>query len=797
MNEKDLESIAESMKSMFGANSPMSGGLATMVKGMNELNKIQALRSKMTKEELDILDKKLKADEEYANKIKQGAQKIGDGSSQLAGTLLNAVKSMGSMSSSIAQSDQSFAAMVPVAQMVGNTFKGLVEGIAKMAGGITILGTGFSGVTEGLGKLAGVAIDMATQAMVQQLERTQQLVNNFQQLSKAGVTFGGNLDTMTTAAHEAGMGIATFAKFVSTNIDSLSTLGGSVSNGAAQVGKLSKAIQGADEKLLEIYGSYDALNGGLADYMAMLQRSGIDTTRLTKEQTAAGVDYLYNLKLISDITGKSAEAQKKEQEEREKNLAWQQYTASMSEKERVNVEFQMQTVSALYGKGAMEVLQEMRQNNGEIYNSNNLMWAQANPLLFKEMQEMQRQNANITGEEFKRSMGSITHEYAGQLKKTYSEDEFYRNIARLKQAGVSDDFINMITEAGSKSISTFEQQDKLGDTIAKNQRERDKELEPGAKVYKDTIDKLEAFKIGMDDLTRNHLKNMGPMMDTLYDIAKKSAGLLDNITGWSQILMNSMDRAVNALLKVLDKSDTYYSDKIKAETEDTRVSYDEGATLTGEAPTRGKTGAVTKQAKESYKTGTVAFTKDKAAGLGLQMAPGGTLHEENGTQTSAIQAAALIQELFGDEFGGFTSIGPRGKPTDGSSYHTSGQGLDFILKSGKPTDKDGEQLINSIKSQLKSNGLKILEILDEYNHPSSRATGGHFHVAVDKLAKGGKVDDLAIVGENGPELMSNGQVTSTSDTSQIFKQLNENLEAHINIAKDQRDLLEKILWHQG
>jgi hypothetical protein len=82
------------------------------------------------------------------------------------------------------------------------------------------------------------------------------------------------------------------------------------------------------------------------------------------------------------------------------------------------------------------------------------------------------------------------------------------------------------------------------------------------------------------------------------------------------------------------------------------------------------------------------------------------------------------------------------------SQHVLGNALDFTVRR-KPTKEEGEEIARYLKS------LGADTVYDEYNNPSRKSTGGHFHVGVAGYEKGGVAEtpQLAFVAEKGPEAM--------------------------------------------
>jgi uncharacterized protein YcbK (DUF882 family) len=65
-----------------------------------------------------------------------------------------------------------------------------------------------------------------------------------------------------------------------------------------------------------------------------------------------------------------------------------------------------------------------------------------------------------------------------------------------------------------------------------------------------------------------------------------------------------------------------------------------------------------------------------------------------------------------------------------SSLHTKGMAADFVL-GRKPSKEEGQEIVSLLKS------LGASKARDEYNNPSAKATAGHFHVEIAKMAEGG------------------------------------------------------------
>ena len=127
--------------------------------------------------------------------------------------------------------------------------------------------------------------------------------DTFRQLSSQGAAFGNNIETLRIAAAEAAMPLDMFANMVASNSTTLSLLGGTISEGAARMGKLSKEMREAG--FLEMGFTMEELNEHTLGYMALQARQG----RLAKAGSAAereGVKaYITQLDKLSKLTGMS------------------------------------------------------------------------------------------------------------------------------------------------------------------------------------------------------------------------------------------------------------------------------------------------------------------------------------------------------------------------------------------------------------------------------------------------------------------------------------------------------------
>ena len=127
--------------------------------------------------------------------------------------------------------------------------------------------------------------------------------DTFRQLSAQGAAFGNNIETLRRSAAEAAMPLDMFANMVASNSTTLTLLGGTISEGAARMGKLSKEMRNAG--FLEMGFTMEELNEHTLGYMALQARRG----RLEKAGSDAerqGLQsYITQLDKLTKLTGMS------------------------------------------------------------------------------------------------------------------------------------------------------------------------------------------------------------------------------------------------------------------------------------------------------------------------------------------------------------------------------------------------------------------------------------------------------------------------------------------------------------
>ena len=141
-------------------------------------------------------------------------------------------------------------------------------------------------------------------SVVQYFEQT---VDVFRNLSEIGGAFGNDLSRLKLAAAESGMSLDMFAGFVAKNSERMLFLGGTVTDGAEQFGRLTRDIRNSAEGFMQMGYTMESLNDFTAEYIELQARQN-RLQGMTEGQLRSGTaEYLKQLDQLSKITGKSRE----------------------------------------------------------------------------------------------------------------------------------------------------------------------------------------------------------------------------------------------------------------------------------------------------------------------------------------------------------------------------------------------------------------------------------------------------------------------------------------------------------
>ena len=133
----------------------------------------------------------------------------------------------------------------------------------------------------------------------------EQQVDNFRDLSEVGAGFGNSVLGLTKAATDAGMGVAQFTEFVGQNSQNMMLLGGTVTEGAKQFGRLTRQIRNSDRDFQGMGFTFEALNEHTVEYMDQLAMQGRLSGMSQSQLRKGSEEYLMQIDRLAKVTGKS------------------------------------------------------------------------------------------------------------------------------------------------------------------------------------------------------------------------------------------------------------------------------------------------------------------------------------------------------------------------------------------------------------------------------------------------------------------------------------------------------------
>ena len=744
--------------------------------------------------------KELIEDERTAAKQSTLDQKREQAAKQLVQDFVGITKSAIGSAQALYTSDKAFTSVTPTLELMGQVVKSVSSALTGLASGIPIL----EGLSEGANKLIGVGTDITVQVAKMQLEMSQQFVDTYTGLSKVGVNFGGSLDSMIDAAGQGGLSLMNYQKFVNASTDSLKLMGGTMDQAAGRILKMSQSALRNNERLLVEYGGYDQVADALANFTGMLTKAGVDTVAIQNKLNTTSASYLESLKIMEAITGKTAKEQQAEQDEAMQNVAFQRKLRDIAATEGPEAAAAMtQTlteVSATFGKAGADYYKELAAT-GRVVSENNQLYRNFMPAMASTIDGM-NQNRIAYGKEKDgvekriKANGALIRANEGNMKANDKANEALGSLAYVIKDGV----VGTVNTASADYLSATDKRIGYEEAAAKAIAKQKDDEGQATKGAANAIKKQNETGQKMDKMAQSQIGKMGDLVVTLNDLQVKL------IETFGPKLTTAVDLFASGLKKIAKSlgvaEATTLSDKIKAELAGNEVRDMDGNLVAGSAG-RSATGEATKRATaftQNAKTNEsqlVVSQADLAKTLKLKNPQGDVQGEGKTLDAATIRAAAVVQDLFGDSFGGITGMNDRFHQ-DRNSDHNKGSAFDFVLNQAPASEEDGERLKEMITAQLGAKGLKVKQIIDEYNHPSSGAVGnGHFHVALEKLekfAKGGITSGPSLAGEAGPEavvpLPDGRTIPVKMDNSDLIEAIRE----LISVAKEQRDNSEKLLW---
>lgn len=219
---------------------------------------------------------------------------------------------------------------------------------------------GTAAVSEFYGALTQLPGVLGTVASVFQkvAEFQESNLSSYQQLTNAGVNFGGSLTQLRQAALNTYMSFDDFTRLMKDNGDSLSRLGGSANQGAVAFTKLSNTLLKSEtgDDLRALGYTTSQLNQGMLDYIRLTGGRTREELKNSREVLDGSQRYLEQLDRLADVTGQSREQLAQDLKRKQEEADIEIMKANMTVKEREAFNAALNTYGALYGKAGQDMV---------------------------------------------------------------------------------------------------------------------------------------------------------------------------------------------------------------------------------------------------------------------------------------------------------------------------------------------------------------------------------------------------------------------------------------------------------
>ncbi len=507
------EKFNESLKDM-GINVEQASGAT------QELVKILGTLNKASKEEQAASEAVAKINK----KLQERAAKLESGWGGLLAAGVGLVATLNSATSSVYGSDKAFTSLIPTLDAFSSTTKAIITAFGELGSGASVAGFSLGKASEGAAKIVNVGVDIVSNAAKFQLETAQKVADSYVEASKAGAGFATGIESLARDAKSAGLPMQMYTKILTTNIEAIGNFGIGVSNGAMKLADMASDIGRTDHQLLAMYGGFEGLSKGIADYMDLQTQLGQNNKISSKEQISGATEYLRRQRELTDITGKNAEQLKKEEQERRTRLDYTLKLGRLGEVAQKNVQEGMAVAGKIFGTSGAKYAEEYFATGGKVISEEGLRY-----------QAMNREAANTIGqmldtadqsrEGFRTSYSKVLSDNATLLEAAARANE---DLATINRAA-NNDIIRGMAETSSSIIANLNLIKNAGSITAEIESKRQAEMDSATKGFATAIERLTESQMKIDASVVKNMSQMDKLVGFLYDQQQKIIDAQDKV----------------------------------------------------------------------------------------------------------------------------------------------------------------------------------------------------------------------------------------------------------------------------
>ena len=189
-----------------------------------------------------------------------------------------------------------------------------------------------------VGSAFGKVTEFATAYVVRANQQGDALFKSFQDLSRVGGASAEGMTDISSSMLKFGLTmnqLPEFGEMITKNSEALAQLGGTVTQGTKTFAGVAAGIQqsGLQTEFERMGLTTKDINVGTVNYLRLQAMNAANSTKSTAALTAGAEEYIRQQDKLSRLTGKSADALAKEQEEQMKDQRYRAYSREQAQKE--------------------------------------------------------------------------------------------------------------------------------------------------------------------------------------------------------------------------------------------------------------------------------------------------------------------------------------------------------------------------------------------------------------------------------------------------------------------------------
>lgn len=404
--EDDIKSLLDSLNNLDGIYKKLA---KQQISDIQIKSKLKDFDEKELKNDIEKTKQFINASKNLADfndMVKKTTKTWGEASGEFVSDIAKA--GAGAVNSMLGSSD----ALQTSGALLNDGIDTVNKGFQAASGGIASMGTRlsessgklrhFGGVVtlgaDALSIFSSAASALAKAGFGMMLRETQKLITDFHQLSTIGAVYSQGLTTITGLTVKAGMTTDQFTKAVMSNKDNFTAAGiGIVEGSRRMAGAMHAGGQVARDSMFNLGMTMDDQADAYATTMARMAGPFGKLLASDGEIASATKDYAENLKVISDITGKTAAEQQQAAKARSATLNMQIEIAKMAPAARVK----FQAALGAMDPAAAKAMQDRMAFNGQVVDKNTALMESMSPALkaYHQAEYNLAKQGKLTGEE--------------------------------------------------------------------------------------------------------------------------------------------------------------------------------------------------------------------------------------------------------------------------------------------------------------------------------------------------------------------------------------------------------------